>query len=281
MSAIQKIKEKVSTTTQRALGIDAIRFNLQLALERLEKILGKIEGRFAALEAEKPEARIRDKPTLEDALCRLACHKIEIASLIDVGASDGHWSKAFAKRFPGRHHLLVDANQVHEAKLAQTCQENPNWQFVMSAVGNTTGVLYFDGSDPLGGHLSATPWNERYHPCPVTTVDDLLENYPMPGPLMIKLDTHGVEIPILNGASKALKRTSALIIEVYNFAGGEPAVPFWDLCRSMVEIGFRPLDVFDVLYREVDSAFWQFDLLFVRSDLALFQDLRYFVAGRH
>jgi hypothetical protein len=138
-----------------------------------------------------------------------------------------------------------------------------------------------DASDPLGGHLSEKPWNENYRPCPVTTIDQLLEKHPLPGPFMIKLDTHGVEIPILSGASKTLKETSAIVIEAYNFTFGAPAVPFWDLCRYMLELGFRPLDVFDLLYREIDNAFWQFDLLFVRSDLALFQDPRYFIAGRH
>jgi hypothetical protein len=98
---------------------------------------------------------------------------------------------------------------------------------------------------------------------------------------MIKLDTHGVEIPILTGAMATLKQTNVLVIEAYNFTFGQPAVPFWELCRYMLKLGFRPLDVFDLLYREVDNAFWQFDLLFVRGDLPLFQDTRYFIAGRH
>ena len=228
----------------------------------------------------EPEKQ-NNEPVLDDALRRLANHKIEVASLIDVGASDGIWSKAFAKRFPRRHHLLVDANQIHVPALTRVCQENPNWCFEMTAVGNITGELYFDASDPLGGNLSATPWNENYRPCPVATIDDLLDRHPLPGPIMIKLDTHGVELPILAGAAKTLKQTSVLVIEAYNIVAGEPAVPFWDLCRHMADLGFRPLDVFDLLYREIDNAFWQFDLLFVRSDLPLFKDWRFFIAGRH
>jgi hypothetical protein len=151
----------------------------------------------------------------------------------------------------------------------------------MTAVGGATGELYFDASDPLGGHLSTTPWNDNYRPCPVTTLDDLLKTHQVPGPIMIKLDTHGVEIPILTGAMETLKRTNVLVIEAYNFTFGQPAVPFWDLCRFLLKLGFRPLDVFDVLYREVDNAFWQFDLLFARADLPLFQDTRYFIGNRH
>ena len=223
----------------------------------------------------------RTDPTLDNALGRLAGHKIEIASLIDVGASTGLWSKAFAHYFPGRHHLLVEANQIYLQTLTELCREKPNWQFAMTAAGGTTGELYFDASDPLSGHLSTAAWNENYRPCPVSTIDDLLRTHPVPGPIMIKLDTHGVEIPILTGAMETLRRTNVLVIEAYNFTFGPPAVPFWELCRFLLKLGFRPLDVFDVLYREVDNAFWQFDLLFARSELPLFEDPRYFVAGRH
>ena len=247
-----------------------------LSLSVINSICGRVFGVHL-----RPHRLSGDEPTLDDALGRLAGHSIEIASLIDVGASNGIWSKAFARHFPNRHHLLVDANQFHLAQLTKVCQQNPNWRFVMSAVGATTGELFFDASDPLGGHLSTSPLNEQYRPCPVTTLDDLLEEQPLPAPLMIKLDTHGVEIPILTGAAKTLKKTSVIVIEAYNFTFGEPAVPFWDLCRHMLQLGFRPLDVFDVLYRELDNSFWQFDLLFARSDLQLFQDPRYFVAGRH
>jgi FkbM family methyltransferase len=230
---------------------------------------------------DNPVEQPKNEPLLADALRRLAKHNIEIASLIDVGAARGYWSSVFAQHFPDRHHLLVEANEAHLSELTQVCQENKHWQFALTAVGGTTGEGYFDGSDPLVGQLGTQAWNEKYRPCRVITLDDLLEKQPVPGPFVIKLDTHGVEVPILSGATKTLKQTNAIVIEAYNMTFGGEAVPFWDLCRYMLDLGFRPLDVFDLLYREVDNAFWQFDLLFVRSDLPLFQDTRFFVTGRH
>jgi FkbM family methyltransferase len=221
-----------------------------------------------------------DAPVLDDALRRLRTHNIEIASLIDIGASDGFWSKAFAYHFPGRHHLLVDANRIHRPKLVQICQRNTNWRFEITAVGATESTLYFDGSDPLLGHLSEYPLNDNYQPCPVTPIDRLVADHSLPPPFLIKLDTHGVEIPILSGAKETLKQTNLLVIEAYNFTFGAPAVPFWDLCQHMLQLGFRPLDAFDILYREVDHAFWQVDFLFARSDLPLFEERRFFVSER-
>jgi FkbM family methyltransferase len=293
MSIVRKIKEEVSGTGQRALGLDGIRFNLQVVLEKLDKLyrlesdLSEIKAlgqRIEALSAQisaQMGAHLNDQSqttTLHHALRRLQGHQIPIATLIDVGASNGSWSKAFAHYFPGRNHLLVDANEVHLSALTKVCQENLNWHYVLAAVGGKTEEVYFDASDPLGGHLSKHPQGESYRPRISTTIDDLLEKQPLPGPFMIKLDTHGVEIPILDGCTNVLKQTNVLVIEAYNFHFGEPAVPFWELCRHLFDFGFRPLDVFDLLYRRTDNAFWQFDLLFVRRDLPLFQDLRFVIS---
>jgi FkbM family methyltransferase len=219
--------------------------------------------------------------TLDSALRRLKLHGISFDSFLDVGASDGIWSRALAEHFPGKRHLLLDANKIHLPALAKICQEYENWSFQFTAVGGKSGTLYFDDSDPLVGHLSERPLNENYKPCPVATIDQIVAEQQLSGPFMIKLDTHGVEIPILQGAVETLQTTNVLVIEAYNFTFGGSAVPFWELCRQMVQLGFRPLDVFDILYREVDRAFWQFDLLFARADLPLFADWRYFIGKRH
>jgi FkbM family methyltransferase len=287
MSIVRKLKEFISSTSQRALGIDGIRYHLQAAMGKLDRIYA-IESQLADLKSidaplitNPQNYEDLQNPTLDRALQRLQAHKIKISTLIDVGASNGFWSKAFARHFPDRHHLLVDANEVHLPELTKACAENRRWHYALTAVGGETGELFFDGSDPLGGHLSTSAWKTEYRPCPVTTIDDLLKKQPLPGPYMIKLDTHGVEIPILAGSTETLKQTNVIVVEAYNFTFGEPAVPFWDLCHHLFELGFRPLDVFDLLYREIDGAFFQFDLLFVRSDLPLFKEMRFFVAGRH
>jgi FkbM family methyltransferase len=246
----------------------------QSLISELQRLLHELQKRIS------PNEQPLDQPILDHALQRLRNHGIAVSSLIDVGASDGIWSKSFAQYFPGRHHLLVEANQIHADALAEVCGAYPHWTYCMRAVGPENATLFFDGSDPLGGHVSEVAHTPNYKPFPVSTLDRLLEENPLPPPFLIKLDVHGVEIPILNAAVATLKQTNALVIEAYNFNLIDAAVPFWDLCQHMLTLGYRPLDVFDVLYRELDRAFWQFDLLFVKSDLSLFRDLRYFEAGR-
>src|ERR1700758_4259814 len=50
MSTVQKIKDALTSAAQKALGIDGIRFSLQVALERLERIYD-IESKLAQLES--------------------------------------------------------------------------------------------------------------------------------------------------------------------------------------------------------------------------------------
>src|SRR5258708_18813907 len=50
MSIVDKIKGELSNRSQKALGLNGIRYDLQVALERLERIY-QVEGRLAQLEA--------------------------------------------------------------------------------------------------------------------------------------------------------------------------------------------------------------------------------------
>ena len=218
----------------------------------------------------------QELPLFLHALQRLRRHDFCLNTILDVGASDARWSLGFAEVLPGKTHLLLDANPVHTAALQRACRVHPSWQYRIVAVGPQNGTAYFDGSDPMAGHLSERPESPDYQPCDARTLDALVNDAQVQGPFLIKLDTHGVEIPLLQGGRQVLERTSLVVAEVYNFSLGHPAVPFWEFCGFMAEQGFRPLDLYDVLYREVDRAFWQFDLIFARADLPLFNDHRFF-----
>lgn len=70
--------------------------------------------------------------------------------------------------FPGRRHLLVETNQIHADALAEVCGAHPHWTYCMRAVGPKNATLFFDGSDPLGGHGSEVSHTPDYKPFPVS-----------------------------------------------------------------------------------------------------------------
>jgi FkbM family methyltransferase len=214
-------------------------------------------------------------PSFAGACQRLKRHSIPFNSVLDVGASDGRWSLELSELFPGKTHLLLEANPVHVRALSDLCAKRKDWYYKHSAIGEKQGTLFFDYSDPIGGHLANKPLDKRYQPCPVTSLDLAVPEFDLPRPFLLKLDTHGVEIPILNGATDTLSEATVLVIEAYNLNLGGPAVTFWELCSELFKRDFRPIDIFDPMYRKLDLALWQFDLVFARKDLPLFADRRF------
>ena len=91
----------------------------------------------------------------------------------------------------------------------------------------------------------------------------------------MKLDTHGFEVPILNGARQVLAGANLVVIETYNFRLETDSLKFWEMCRFMDELGFGVIDISEPLWRPKDDAFWQIDLLFIPKTRPEFSYNRY------
>ncbi|MFQ3566862.1 MAG: FkbM family methyltransferase [Aggregatilineales bacterium] len=218
--------------------------------------------------------------SLQAAFERFVQRPVSIASVIDVGASDGRWSARVMRYYPRAHYLLVEANVHFEPKLREFVGRHQNASYALVAAGPREGIANFHApSDPLGGLASEQPIEHAFA-VPMTTIDRLSVDYNLPAPYLIKLDTHGFEVPILAGAREALKRANMLIIEVYNFRFTAESVLFYHLCQHLEALGFRPVDLIEPVHRPFDAALWQFDLVFVPADRPEFS-VNQFAAAHH
>lgn len=194
-----------------------------------------------------------------------ARNSAEINTVIDVGASDGHWAESAQKVFPRAFYHLIEANQCHAAGLARFKARHPNSDYVISAAGNMVGQLYFEASDPFSGCASLTNTSENLITVPSTTIDAEVKKNNLRPPFLIKLDTHGFEVPILEGALQTLKETQLIVIEVYNFKLRPGCLMFHEMCQYMEALGFRCIDIAEQLNRPGDGVFWQIDMVFAKS----------------
>lgn len=207
-----------------------------------------------------------DRATMEGAFRALARRRHGFRTVIDVGASNGSWSASLMRHFPSSRYLLIEAQPVHEVALREFCARHVNSQFVLAAAGENPGEIYFDAADPLGGQAAYAPRSAADIRVPVVTIDAEVKAKALPGPYLLKFDTHGFEVPILRGAAATLEHAEAVIMECYNFRIAPEALTFDEMCRYLGERGFRCIDLVDPLHRPHDDAFWQMDLVFVRQD---------------
>jgi FkbM family methyltransferase len=204
------------------------------------------------------------------ALRRIARRGLDVATVIDVGASNGSWSADVMTIFPLAQYLLIEAQDAHLPALQDFVKKHPNSNFVLKAAGSELGFIYFDADTLFGGQAHRNP-EPGFISIPVTTVDHEIATRGCSGPYLLKLDVHGYEIPILKGATQVLSHASLVVIECYNFLIAEESLLFYDMCRHMHALGFRVIDISEPLWRLRDGAFWQIDFFFVPSSRPEFQ----------
>lgn len=211
-------------------------------------------------------------------LLRTRLLNLNVATVIDVGASDGRWTVDCLDAFPNARYLLIEALALHEPKLAELRRARPNIEYVITAAGDHEGQTHFQAlTDPFGGAAMPKSTDESDMIVPMTTIDLLVEKHDLAPPYCIKLDTHGFELPILNGAEKALKQTELLIVEAYNFEmkNAKPMLRFHEFCAYMEVKGFRCSDLVDPMRRQKDSLLWQMDLFFIPASRPEFQYIEF------
>jgi len=203
---------------------------------------------------------------------------IKFSTVLDVGASDGRWTELLQRRFGDAHYHLVEAKPVHQPALKKYAESQSNVTFTQAAASNRVGTVeFFDPpEDTFGGRAADDyPFSEqqREHLIKVkaTTLSAEVKDHDLKPPYLIKLDTHGHETSILEGAADILPETCVLILELYNLKLGDDSMMFWEMCGWLEQRGFRCWDLFDVVRRSSDGVLWQFDALFLPESFPSFQ----------
>lgn len=198
-------------------------------------------------------------------------------AIIDVGAASGSWSLTAAEYWPGVNFILFEPLEERKAELERLCAARDNFYFVPAAAGSEKSRINFNVSGDLDGSGVADAGKSTADTriVEVVRIDDEMQSLKLKGPFIIKLDTHGFEVPILEGAMETLKDTVLLIIEVYGFKITGSCLLFHELSGYLDKLGFRLIDMVDIMRREKDDAFWQADALYIPKTHSVFKDNSY------
>lgn len=220
-------------------------------------------------------APFRPSPlSLKSALTRCFKRIPRVGTLIDVGASNGSWSLLASRFSPGMACFMIEAQVEHAAELEKLKAARPVFDFVTAAAGDKDGTVFFQGGDLFGGVAAHDPVGAGFCQVPMVTVDTMVRERGLEPPFLLKLDTHGFEVPILEGARETLACTELLVIEVYNFQLTPESLRFHEICSYLEARGFRCVDMCDPVFRR-DGVLWQMDLFFIPANSAEFSTNSY------
>lgn len=212
---------------------------------------------------------------MSSALKRICDHKIKINSVIDIGASNGKWSQDAMKVFPYAKFMAIEPLEERKKALQKMKVKSKKFIYEMCVAGanNNTEVNLAVTEDLDGSTINGVSGLNRK--MPVNSIDYLVHKNELIGPFLIKFDTHGYEVPILEGSKDTLKQTSIIIMEVYNFNITDNSLRFHEICDFMENLGFRCYDIAGPLLRKYDNAFWQMDIFFINKSSEIFSYSQY------
>ena len=238
--------------------------------ERLSEQYQQLKIHFEAL-----DLTLRTAPqqqTFTSILERIRKRGTSVATVVDVGASDGQWSRLVMTVLPQANYLLFECDQRFSVELAHFCAEHGRVRVVRAAASDSRAPVFLSQGARESGKVAREDKKSQWQSVPAATIDDQVQELALPGPYFLKLDVHGYERPVLQGASRTLQKTDLLLVEMYNFTlGGGDEVRFPALCQTLDQLGFRPLHLCNLLNRPMDDALFQFDILFARKEAPEFQ----------
>jgi FkbM family methyltransferase len=208
-------------------------------------------------------------PTVQGLLETLYGNGFRPGTVIDIGAHVGDWTRMASRIFPEAQFELFDADPVNEERLRRTRESLPGrCRYAMTLLGpeGKAAVAF----QQLGSGSSVLPELTSFErssiQLPMRTLDSCLEDKPLRGPLLMKIDVQGFELEVLRGASRTLGEAELVILETSLLPYNEGAPLLAEVVAFLAERGFATLDFCGQWRRETDHMLFQTDVAFARLE---------------
>jgi FkbM family methyltransferase len=191
--------------------------------------------------------------------------------LLDIGASNGRWTREILKIFPGATVFLFEPGTAYNDEMQATLDSHERLKLFPIAVGERDGpVTLHVHPDPQGS--TTVDWQEGNFATPTTvpmrTIDSLIKEGAIPQPNLIKMDIQAGELAALKGAIGALPNVRALLLETWIMQGyGGKIALLADLMAFLRSLHFRLFDV-GTQFRTQTGFLYSIDACFVNEVFA-------------
>ena len=228
----------------------------------------------AGLRLQRTDAPTR---TFRDFFAHLRSRGVVPATVIDVGVGFG--TPALYDAFPRAHFILVEPLEEFRPVL-ESLSRRLDATYDLVAAGARNGETEINvhrdltGSSLLrqqeGAVLDGSVRRVR-----VVRLDAMLPSHPK-RPVLIKIDTQGTELDVIEGLGTHIDLIDVAIVEtsLMSFRVGAPDLH--DVISAFDALGFVAYDLLEGHVRALDGALAQVDVAFVRKNSPLRSDQRFF-----
>ncbi|MCW5635507.1 MAG: FkbM family methyltransferase [Rubrivivax sp.] len=240
----------------------SIKHSLKLAARHL----GLDVSRYNAVES--AEARL---------FALLKTHRID--TVIDVGANDGGYGSLLRRGGYEGAILSFEPLEDAHARLAATAQADARWAVhARCALGSEQGTvqIHVAGNSASSSILPMHATHERAAPeskyigvqqVPVLRLDEVQHDVLRhAGRTLLKVDTQGYEMPVLQGAERLLPRIAGVQLELSLTRLYEGQVLYVEMIQWLRERGFELWNVIPGFIDPASARMLQFDGVFFRGD---------------
>jgi FkbM family methyltransferase len=203
--------------------------------------------------------------------------------IYDIGASNGMWSYAINRVFPQAQYELFEplseTLDAYRETIEKQLVTHLNFRLHKIGLGDTNGaqeMAVFTGG--FGSTFleigrikkSADKLKEQKRldgiaSFPIRKLDDFVAEQKLPTPQIIKMDTQGYELAIVNGGRETVKEADILILETWLYRGYGAATPLLhEIMAAVGELGFVLTDFGDI-YWAPGHKLTSIDAIFMRS----------------
>jgi FkbM family methyltransferase len=186
---------------------------------------------------------------------------------MDVGAFFGNWARICLRVFPQTDITCIEPQDAVQKELRALTEDHANICIVQTLLGRRENMAVPFAEIGSGSSILLPGSGETAKQ--MTTIDHLIDSGVCQAPELLKLDTQGYEMEILEGYARHFDVCQVIQCELSLL----PLVPGGPLLHDMVtylrERGFVMFDVEEIIHGPRDGAVWQIDALFCRVDSPL------------